>query len=98
MEHVTEAIKQAEHDLVETREQLRMARELVLGLEQDAKRIEIEPPIVIRLTGTNEELALEILEEAGFSAYTSMDAVVEKAVARYLEAYELLTGQPLELG
>ena len=37
------------------------------------------PPIVIRLTGTNEELALEILREAGFSAYTSMDDVVEKS-------------------
>ena len=42
MEHVTEAIKQAEHDLVETREELRIARELVISLEQDAKRIEIE--------------------------------------------------------
>jgi succinyl-CoA synthetase beta subunit len=35
---------------------------------------------VIRLTGTNEEAALEILERAGFSAFTSMDEVVEKAV------------------
>jgi hypothetical protein len=42
MEHVTEAIKQAEQDLVDTREELRMARELVASLEQDAKRIEIE--------------------------------------------------------
>ena len=42
MEHVTEAIKQAESDLVDTREELRMARELVASLEQDAKRIEIE--------------------------------------------------------
>jgi succinyl-CoA synthetase beta subunit len=37
-------------------------------------------PIVIRLTGTNEEEALQILGDAGFSAYTSMDEVVEKAV------------------
>ncbi len=50
------------------------------GIVAATKRIDIKPPIVIRLTGTNEELALEILEEAGFSAYTSMDAVVEKAV------------------
>ena len=50
------------------------------GIVEATKRIDIKPPIVIRLTGTNEELALEILEEAGFSAYTSMDAVVEKAV------------------
>jgi succinyl-CoA synthetase beta subunit len=50
------------------------------GIVEATKRIDIGPPIVIRLTGTNEELALKILENAGFSAYTSMDAVVEKAV------------------
>jgi succinyl-CoA synthetase beta subunit len=50
------------------------------GIVEATKRIDIKPPIVIRLTGTNEERALEILEEAGFPAYTSMDAVVEKAV------------------
>ena len=50
------------------------------GIVEATRRIDIEVPIVIRLTGTNEELALEILEKAGFSAYTSMDAVVEKAV------------------
>ena len=35
---------------------------------------------MIRLTGTNEREALAILKEAGFSAYTSMDEVVEEAV------------------
>ena len=50
------------------------------GIVEATGRLDVRPPIVIRLTGTNEELALEILEEAGFSAYTSMDAVVEKAV------------------
>ncbi len=50
------------------------------GIVEATKRIDIEVPIVIRLTGTNEEKALEILKDAGFSAYTSMDAVVEKAV------------------
>jgi len=50
------------------------------GIVEATKRIDIKPPIVIRLTGTNEEKALEILQEAGFSAYTSMDDVVEKAV------------------
>jgi succinyl-CoA synthetase beta subunit len=50
------------------------------GIVEATRRISIEPPIVIRLTGTNEELALEILKEAGLSAYTSMDDVVEKAV------------------
>lgn len=50
------------------------------GIVEATKRIDIGPPIVIRLTGTNEELGVKILEEAGFSAYTSMDDVVEKAV------------------
>jgi succinyl-CoA synthetase beta subunit len=50
------------------------------GIVAATKRIDIQPPIVIRLTGTNEELGVQILEEAGFSAYTSMDDVVEKAV------------------
>lgn len=50
------------------------------GIVEATRRIAIEVPIVIRLTGTNEEIALDILKNAGFSAYTSMDAVVEKAV------------------
>ncbi len=50
------------------------------GIVEATRRIDIETPIVIRLTGTNEEEALAILSEAGFSAYTSMDDVVEKAV------------------
>jgi succinyl-CoA synthetase beta subunit len=50
------------------------------GIVEATNRIDIGVPIVIRLTGTNEALALEILEKAGFSAYTSMDDVVEKAV------------------
>jgi succinyl-CoA synthetase beta subunit len=50
------------------------------GIVAATKRIDIEIPIVIRLTGTNEEAALKILADAGYSAYTSMDEVVEKAV------------------
>ena len=50
------------------------------GIVTATQRIDIKVPIVIRLTGTNEELALEILEKAGFSATTSMDGVVQKAV------------------
>ncbi len=38
-------------------------------------------PIVIRLTGTNEEIALKILQKNGFSAMTDMDEAVRKAVA-----------------
>jgi len=50
------------------------------GIVTATQRIKIDVPIVIRLTGTNEELALEILKKAGFSATTSMDEVVQKAV------------------
>ena len=38
-------------------------------------------PIVIRLTGTNEEIAVRILQENGFSAMTDMDEAVQRAVA-----------------
>lgn len=50
------------------------------GIVEATRRIDIKVPLVIRLTGTNEEEALEILEGAGFSASTSMDEVVQKAV------------------
>ena len=50
------------------------------GIVTAMGRIDIKVPIVIRLTGTNQELGVQILEKAGFSAYTSMDEVVEKAV------------------
>jgi len=51
------------------------------GIVEATKSIDIEPPIVIRLTGTNEEQGVGILSDAGFSAFTSMDEVVQKAVA-----------------
>ena len=41
----------------------------------------LKVPIVIRLTGTNEEIALGILRENGFSAMTDMDEAVQRAVA-----------------
>ena len=50
------------------------------GIIEAMRRIDIKVPLVIRLTGTNEEVALEILKEAGFTAYTSMEDVVKKAV------------------
>ncbi len=50
------------------------------GIVEATRRIEIEAPIVIRLTGTNERLAREILADAGFAAGTSMDEVVQEAV------------------
>jgi succinyl-CoA synthetase beta subunit len=50
------------------------------GIVEATRRIDIKIPLIIRLTGTNEKEALEILGEAGFSASTSMDEVVQKAV------------------
>jgi succinyl-CoA synthetase beta subunit len=51
------------------------------GIVAASKRIDINVPLVIRLTGTNEEEGVRILEEAGMKAATSMDEVVEQAVA-----------------
>jgi succinyl-CoA synthetase beta subunit len=50
------------------------------GIVTATQRIDIKIPIVIRLTGTNEQVAVQILKEAGFNAYTSMDEVVKRAV------------------
>ncbi len=50
------------------------------GIVTALERIDVEAPIVIRLTGTNQDIALDILKNAGFSAYASMDEVVEEAV------------------
>ncbi len=50
------------------------------GIVEATKRIDIDVPLVIRLTGTNEEEGVRILEEADYSATTSMDDVVRKAV------------------
>jgi succinyl-CoA synthetase beta subunit len=50
------------------------------GIVTAMGQIDINVPIVIRLTGTNEEIAVKILEGAGFSAMTDMDEAVQKAV------------------
>ncbi len=41
----------------------------------------LKVPIVIRLTGTNEDLAVKILKDNGFSASADMDEAVRQAVA-----------------
>src|SRR5687767_12361552 len=51
------------------------------GIVTATKMIDIKVPIVIRLTGTNEEIAVKILADAGFNAMTDMDEAVKKAVA-----------------
>ena len=51
------------------------------GIVTATKQNPLKVPIVIRLTGTNEEIALKILTENGFSAMTDMDEAVQKAVS-----------------
>ena len=54
--------------------------DVAMGIVEAVGRLDIGVPLVIRLTGTNEERAREILAEAGLTAVTSMDEVVERAV------------------
>ena len=51
------------------------------GIVQATKQFPLKVPIVIRLTGTNEKEAVQILTAAGFSALTDMDQAVKGAVA-----------------
>ncbi|HEU4721351.1 MAG TPA: ADP-forming succinate--CoA ligase subunit beta [Gemmatimonadaceae bacterium] len=51
------------------------------GIVTATKANPLKIPIVIRLTGTNEEIAMKILHENGFTASSDMDEAVEKAVA-----------------
>jgi succinyl-CoA synthetase beta subunit len=51
------------------------------GIVTATKQNPLKVPIVIRLTGTNEEIAMKILQENGFSASSDMDEAVQKAVA-----------------
>jgi succinyl-CoA synthetase beta subunit len=51
------------------------------GIVTATKANPLKIPIVIRLTGTNEEIAMKILQENGFTASADMDQAVEKAVA-----------------
>jgi succinyl-CoA synthetase beta subunit len=55
------------------------------GIVTATKENPLKVPIVIRLTGTNEEIAVKILQEHGFSASSDMDEAVKRAV-------ELATG------
>jgi succinyl-CoA synthetase beta subunit len=52
------------------------------GIVQATRQFPLKVPLVIRLTGTNEELAVQILTQAGFPALTDMDEAVKQAVAK----------------
>jgi succinyl-CoA synthetase beta subunit len=51
------------------------------GIVTALNQIDFDLPLVIRLTGTNEAEGVRILEKAGITASTSMDDVVQQAVA-----------------
>ena len=55
------------------------------GIVQSLKSSPLQVPLVIRLTGTNEELARKILSEFGLSATTSMDEGVRTVIAKAQE-------------
>ena len=50
------------------------------GIVTATKQSPLKVPIVIRLTGTNEEIAMQILHDNGFSASSDMDEAVQQAV------------------
>jgi succinyl-CoA synthetase beta subunit len=54
--------------------------DVATGIVEATQAFPLKVPIVIRLTGTNEKEAVEILTKAGFSALTDMDEAVQGAV------------------
>jgi succinyl-CoA synthetase beta subunit len=55
------------------------------GIVASLERSPLAVPLVIRLTGTNEDLAREILARRGLGATTSMDEAVQMAIAKAQE-------------
>jgi succinyl-CoA synthetase beta subunit len=56
------------------------------GIVAATAKTKLTRPIVIRLTGTNEDVAVAILKKAGFEALTDMDEAVQQAVKLAREA------------
>jgi len=56
------------------------------GIVTATRQFTVHVPIVIRLTGTNEEAAFRILEAAGMRALSDMDSAVQQAVQLAKEA------------
>jgi len=51
------------------------------GIVEATRQFKVEVPVVIRLTGTNEDKAVQILEGVGMRALSDMDEAVKQAVA-----------------
>ncbi len=56
------------------------------GIVAATREFKVEVPIVIRLTGTNEEEAIKILEGVGMTALNDMDEAVQRVVKTAKEA------------
>jgi succinyl-CoA synthetase beta subunit len=56
------------------------------GIVTATSESKLDRPMVIRLTGTNEDVAVKILKDAGFTALTDMDEAVRQAVRLAREA------------
>jgi succinyl-CoA synthetase beta subunit len=56
------------------------------GIVAATRQFKVNVPLVIRLTGTNEQEAIRILEAAGMRALSDMDEAVQKVVALVREA------------
>ena len=56
------------------------------GIVTATREFKVEVPIVIRLTGTNEEEAVKILEGVGMTALNDMDEAVQRVVKTAKEA------------
>lgn len=54
--------------------------DIAKGILEALERIEISVPLVVRLTGTNEQEAKELLSESGLTVLTSMREAVTEAV------------------
>jgi succinyl-CoA synthetase beta subunit len=50
------------------------------GIVAATRQFKVNVPLVIRLTGTNEETALKILEGVGMRALSDMDQAVQQVV------------------
>jgi len=59
-----------------------VARGLLAALD----RLNVRLPIVIRLTGTNEKEARQLLSQRGLPALSDMDEAVRAVIARAAEA------------
>ena len=56
------------------------------GIKAALETFPVKVPIVVRLTGTNEAIAVKILQGIGMTALSDMDESVQKVVALAKEA------------